>query len=137
MKNIKIAIWLDFTNANLIKLRGKEQSIETIVSDIDRSKPKGGSRAKFRFGATDTISEKQYLEKRKNQEKIYFEKVIRSVAEADQVLVFGPAEAKERLVKAIKANPNFRPALSGYETTNSNLTTNQKVAYAKAFFAKK
>ncbi len=135
MKKTKIAIWLDFRNANLITLRGQKSSITTIDSDIDTSKPKGGARAKLRYGATDTISEKHYLERRKHQEKAYYEKIMEAVQAANEVLVFGPAEAKEGLVKAIKASTNFHPALKGYETTHSRLTENQKVAYARDFFA--
>jgi len=89
----------------------------------------------LRYGASDTISEKHYLERRKRQEKAYYEEIIQAVQEANEVLVFGPAEAKEGLVKAIKASTTFKPALKGYEPTTSRLTPNQKVAFARDYFA--
>lgn len=137
MKKTKIAIYLDFKNANLITLEGKESAVTTLASAINTSKPKGGSRGKLRYGATDTISEKHYLERRKQQEKAYYEKIMEAVKNAEEVLLFGPAEAKEGLLKAVKANTTFKPVLKGYEVVDSRLTLNQKVAFARDFFADK
>jgi len=136
MKKTKIAIWLDFRTANLITLKGKDQTIKSIASDMDTSKPKGGARAKLRYGATDTISEKNYLEKRKNQEKAYYEKIIAAVQTANEVMVCGPAKAKEGLMKVIKASTTFHPTFKGFATTDSQMTINQKMAFVRDFFEK-
>jgi hypothetical protein len=131
----KIGIWLDFREANLITLRGKSETFETILSEIDTSRPKGGSRSKTPWGPMETVSEKAHLERRKHEEKIYFDKIIDAVKDADEVYIFGPAQAKEGLVKAIKEKSNlFQPWLGDVETSDS-MTKNQKIAQVRDFFS--
>lgn len=134
MKKTKVGIWLDFRNANIITLIGKGVSVKTIDSNVDPSKPRGGSRPKKKWGPVDTVSEKHFLERRKQEVKTYYEELMTAVKDADELYLFGPAEAKDGLVKAIKAKANFKPALRGIETADS-MTENQKVAKVRAFFA--
>lgn len=134
MKNTKIGIWLDYRTANIITLKGKGTTYNTIESEVDPSKPRGGSRPKMKYGPVDTVSEKHFLERRKHEEKAYYEKLITAVKDADELYLFGPAEAKDGLLKAIKANKNFKPAFKGIETADS-MTENQKIAKVRAFFA--
>jgi len=134
MKKTKVGIWLDLRNANIITLIGKSTSVENMDSNIDSGKPRGGSRPKNKWGPVDTVSEKHFLERRKQEEKAYYEQLMLAVKAADELYIFGPAAAKDGLVKAIKANKSFKPALRGIETADS-MTENQKVAKVKAFFA--
>lgn len=133
MKKTKIGIWLDFRAANIIKIEGTEVDNKIIKSNIDTSKPKGGSSSSLRWGATDTISEKHYLERRKNEEKAYYGNLIEAVKYADELFIFGPAEAKNGLLKAVKADKNFKPTFKGIETADS-MTDNQKIAKVRDFF---
>jgi len=133
MSNLKMGIWLDFRSANLISLKGGVSTIETIESEIDTSQAKGGSPSKTPYGATDTVSEKHYLERRKREEKAYYARIMKAAVKADEVFLFGPAEAKDGLLKAIKGDNNFRPAFKGIETADS-MTDNQKVARVREFF---
>ena len=133
MKNIKIGIWLDFRAANIITLQGKNARYNTIDSGIDASRPRGGSRPKMKYGPVDTVSEKHFSERRKHNEKAYYENLITAVKDADELFVFGPAEAKDGLLKAIKVSKNFKPAFKGIETADS-MTENQKIAKVRAFY---
>lgn len=134
MKKTKVGIWLDYRAANIISLKGKGENMLTIESNIDPSKPRGGSRPKNKYGPVDTVSEKHFLERRKQAEKAYYENLMTAVKDADELYLFGPAEAKDGLLKAIKANKNFKPTFKGIETADS-MTENQKVAKVRAFFA--
>lgn len=127
-------IWLDFREANLIELAGGEANVVTIASEIDPSRPKGGSGSRGTpYGPMDKISESKYLERRKHQEQAYYQKLVAALKGADELYIFGPAQAKDGLLKTIKDTPNFRPHLSGFDTADS-MTENQKVAKVKAFF---
>lgn len=127
-------IWLDFREADIIELEGGEVNVRNIESDIDTSRPKGGAgQGGTPYGPMDKISESKYLERRKHQEKAYFEKLIAEIKSSDEVYIFGPAEAKDGLLKCIKDTSNFQPHLSGIETADS-MTANQKVAKVKEFF---
>jgi len=134
MKKIKIGIWLDFRVANIITLNGKGESVENIDSNVDPSKPRGGSRPKMKYGPVDTVSEKHFSERRKQAKKAYYENLMTAVKDADELYLFGPAEAKDGLLKAIKANNNFKPTLKGIAAADG-MTENQKVAKVRAFFA--
>jgi hypothetical protein len=131
----KTGIWLDFREANLITLHGKSELFETILSEIDTSRPKGGSRSKMPWGPMEKISERAFLERRKHEEKSYYDRIIDAVKDADEVYIFGPAQAKDGLVKAIKEKSNvFLPLLGDVETSDS-MTKNQKIAQVKDFFS--
>lgn len=134
MKKTKVGIWLDYRAANIITLKGKNATYNTIESGIDPSKPRGGSRPKKAYGPVDTVSEKHFLERRKHEEKAYYENLITAVKNVDELYLFGPAEAKDGLLKAIKASKNFKPAFKGIETADS-MTENQKIAKVRAFYA--
>lgn len=134
MKNTKVGIWLDYRVANVITLKEKAVTVTNIDANIDPSKPRGGSRPKQKWGPVDTVSEKHFLERRKQAEKAYYETLITTVKDAGELYLFGPAEAKDGLLKAIKAKKNFKPAFRGIETADS-MTENQKVAKVRAFFA--
>ena len=66
--------------------------------------------------------------------KKYYDDIKRAVASADELFIFGPAEAKKGLEKSIAEDKNFKPELLGVETADS-MTKNQMVAGVKAFFA--
>lgn len=134
MENTKVGIWLDYRAANIITLKGKGAIYNTIESGIDPSKARGGSKPKKAYGPVDTVSEKHFLERRKHEEKGYFDNLMAAVKDADELYLFGPAEAKNGLLKAIKGNNNFKPAFKGIETSDS-MTENQKIAKVRAFFA--
>jgi hypothetical protein len=129
----KIGIWLDFKEANIIELDKEDTKVETIFSDIELVHPKGGARSKTPYGPMDKISERTFLERRKMQEKAYYKKLIDAVREADGLFIFGPAEAKDGLVKEIKNSSHFHVNLKGVERADS-MTENQKIVTVKAFF---
>lgn len=132
----QLGVWLDYREANLIELQGEDVQVQTLPSDVDTSRPKGGSRTRtVPYGPMDKISESKYLERRKQQEESYFERIIGAVQAADELYVFGPAEAKDGLVKAIKERNAFGPQLRAVETADS-MTPNQKIAKVKAFFGR-
>ena len=112
----------------------KGVTVSNIDSNVGASKPRGGSRPKMKYGPVDTVSEKHFLERRKQEEKAYYENLMTAVKDANELYLFGPAEAKDGLLKAIKANNNFKPAFKSIETADS-MTENQKVAKVRAFFA--
>jgi hypothetical protein len=127
------AIWLDFKEAFLIELEGsKEANVVHLDSGIDFSAVKGGSRSNEPWGPMEKTSESKFLGRRRNEEAAYFNAIMEAVADADEVYIFGPAEAKDGLVKAIKQG-RFSPKLLSVETADS-MTLNQKVARARKFF---
>ncbi len=129
----QIGIWLDFKEAQVITLLNGTIDTATILSQIEHKKVKGGSHSPSPWGPVQVANEQHFNEKRKHQEKSYYESIINAIQTADELLIFGPAEAKIGLEKAIKAQSNFPAQIKAVETADS-MTLNQKVAHVKAFF---
>lgn len=104
----QIGIWLDFKEAQVITLHNGTVDTSTILSQIEHKKVKGGSHSPSPWGPVQVANEQHLNEKRKHQEKSYYEAIINAIQTADEVLIFGPAEAKIGLEKAIKAKSDFR-----------------------------
>ena len=98
-------IWLDTKEATLIELTDQQTpQIHHIRSSVSTAHAKGGSRSASPWGPTSVISESKILEKRKHQKAGYFEKIMAAVKDSDEVFIFGPAQAKDKLLHAIKEN---------------------------------
>ena len=138
MKNVKkqTGIWLDYKEAWLIELHdGKESGIHKITSKIDFSHAKGGAPSGGRQGGTFVGgSEKRHNQRRQQQEAQYFDEIMEAIQHAGEVYVFGPGEAKDGLLHAIKEHrKQFHSHLRAVETAG-HLTENQMVAQVKEYF---
>jgi len=129
-------IWLDSQEADFIELQdGELMGIHHLSSELSSSHAKGGAPAGGRRGGTMTgISEKTLRNRRHNEELRYFEEIIDKVDGADEVVIFGPGEAKDHLVNAIKADHSHFNAYLMAVLNADKMTENQKVAYVKSFF---
>ena len=129
-------IWLDSKEANFIELvDGDLVNFRKIESGNQRGKVKGGAAGGGRRGGTAAgVSEKTLANRHRNEEREYYESILENMRDADEVVIFGPGEAKDQLLNAIKAHPSaFNSDLMAVLTADK-MTENQKVAYVKTFF---
>lgn len=126
-------IWLDFAEALIVHLKGGEVQTQSIPSEIDHGHPKGGSRSKTPWGPMDVMDEKKVLARTNQQAKAYYQEIIQAIGDVEDIYVFGPAEAKIGLEKALMA-AHLKDKVRAIEVADS-MTKNQKVAQVKAFFA--
>lgn len=131
----QIGIWLDFKEAVIIELNNQEASIEKIPSEVEDFHVKGGSRTRQPWGPMDKTSDTKYLGRRETQLKHYYARIMDKVEGAGELFLFGPAEAKKGLEKAMLARKSFRPQLLSTETADS-MTENQMVARVRGFFTR-
>ncbi|MCB0548489.1 MAG: hypothetical protein KDD19_12985 [Phaeodactylibacter sp.] len=129
----QIGIWLDFKEAFVIELNKGETSVVCIPSEVEDYHVKGGSRTRQPWGPMDKTSDTKYLGRRETQLKHYYSRIMEKVGDADELFVFGPAEAKKGLEKAIASEKAFQPRLLSMETADS-MTQNQMVARVRDFF---
>lgn len=130
----RIGVWLDFKEAFIIELNdGEEASVQQIPSGVEDFHVRGGSRTKQPWGPMDKTSESKYLGRRETQIKHYYTRLMEAVGDADKLFIFGPAEAKKGLEKAIAGSRNFKPELLSTETAGS-MTRNQMAARVRDFF---
>lgn len=132
--NREIGIWLDYKTAYLIHLQEEEAIIEEIPSAVEDYHPSGGATSKTPWGPQDSVKEKTYLERKKQQLQRFFQAIMENLQKDDALYIFGPAEAKLGLRKAIEGNNHLAINLRAVEAADQ-MTENQKVAQVRAFFS--
>lgn len=128
----KTGIWLDFDKAYIIEIDNKEERIKKIDSNIEHFNVHGGSRSKVAYGPQDNVSESKLLARKQQQQKAYFENVMNQTGLKNDLILFGPAEAKINFKKAIQANSFFKGNILALETTDS-MTENQMKAWLRDY----
>lgn len=134
MKNT--GIWLDKRNAIIVEIEGEKESIEYVNSDIEEGNIKGGARSSTPYGPQDAVSEKHILEKRKMQQKRYFEELISTIKTPDQLLILGPANTKKDLLKVVDNDYLLKDRPVYIESADS-MTVPQIRAKVRQFFKDK
>ena len=130
----QLGVWLDFKEANIVEWDGESTKVTHFLSKIENFHPKGGSRSSSPYGPVDKISEGKYLQRRQHQEQQYYERLMQALINADEIYLFGPAEAKNRLAKRIQIDKRLAPLLKAVETVDS-MTEPQIAAKVRTFFS--
>lgn len=130
----QVGIWLDKLEANGVILEKDMESFFHIASEIEFFNPKGGSRSKTKWGPQDVVQDSKYLEREKHQFRKYFEKIAKALENADQINIFGPAEAPEKLMAELENNyPEIANRVLTVQKADS-ITQNQFKALVKQSF---
>ncbi|MDC6365944.1 MULTISPECIES: hypothetical protein [Flavobacteriaceae] len=130
----QIGIWLDKQEALILVLENGEERFFTIPSELDFYNPKGGSRSKTRWGPQDVVQDSKYMEAEKHQLKRYFAKIVKTLEDIDELVIFGPAEAREKFTKELEQNHlNVASKIKVNQKTDS-MTQNQFKALVKRSF---
>jgi hypothetical protein len=135
MKKKQSGIWLDFQDAYIINLLGHDQAeVRHIHSDIHHVATKGGSRSKTPWGPQFSPADHTNLERDKHAEKQYFDDILSEIdKDTDELVIFGPAQAKIGLKKAIEGIKHYHPHIEEILPADY-LTENQRVAWVRKFF---
>ena len=132
MKNI--GIWLDKEKAYIIRLVNGKEDIEMIISEVENFRPHGGSGTRFKGGPQDVVQDSRYLEREKHQLRAYFKDIIAQLKQADAIVIFGPAETKDKLVKELRSNYKELSAKIKAVNTSDSMTENQLKALVRDSF---
>jgi len=100
----KTGIWLDGRIAEIFTFEdlNEQPNIDTIKSDIEEMKPRGGSRSKQPYGPMEKVSESKFLQKRKHQEAAFFKAIYNQIDGGKNLYVFGPSNTKDKFVDYLK-----------------------------------
>jgi len=130
-------IWIDSEQAIIVKLNNGEEKMEKITSGIAGRERIGGEGKQYtRMGKQFFTFEKKEEEKRNHHLNDYFKSVIEKIKDADSIIVFGPAETKTGLQKAILKKKELSSRLLMVEPED-HLTDNQIKAKVRDFFNNK
>jgi hypothetical protein len=129
---MKKAIWIDTSKALLIDEQGT--AIEHIESPIQtRVRVDGESDDQGKFGGQAVTHEKQDLHRRQQEEKDFNHAICKKVDGADELLLFGPGEAKKHLFKHLVDHHSFDMSKLHIQPADS-MTENQVKAFVREYF---
>ncbi len=121
----RLGIWMDHANAHLIEFAGDTET-KTLDSSFTHQVKE------------DTIRKSESLmhNKEQHEEAGYYKELGDIIKNYDEVLLFGPTEAKTELVNILNADSHFNKIKFTLETTDK-MTENEQHAYVKAHFTHK
>jgi stalled ribosome rescue protein Dom34 len=100
----KVCVWIDHSRAVIAAVDdGGEESLETIPSHARRhAKPQGASGTKESWGPQTSNHERSHERRYENHLAHFYRDVIRHLGHPDQLVVMGPAQAKQELKAEIE-----------------------------------
>lgn len=130
----KTGVWLDKNKALIVTIENKEETLQTITSNIDHFNPHGGSGTRQKGGPQDVVQDSKYLEREKHQLKHYFKEIAAEIKDTEALVIFGPAGTNEKFGKELHDNYNsLSTKIKGIRKADS-MTTNQVKALVRDFF---
>jgi hypothetical protein len=124
MKSVKkIGIWMDHSNAHIMKLES-----EDIVSSIIESQPIIQRKEQNLKRDESLLHNKEH-----NQISAYYKKLSEIIKEYDEVILFGPTDAKNELLNLLKVDHLFAKIKFEIKLTDK-MTENQQITFVKEYF---
>jgi hypothetical protein len=119
----KLGIWLDHHQANLIEYIPEDQTDTNNITTVELNAEGGNSQNE------NVVHNKQQQDQGK-----FYKKLSDIIVAFDEVLLFGPTDAKLELLNILKADHHFD--LINMETKQSDkMTENQQQAFVKVHFS--
>ncbi|NOS56496.1 MAG: hypothetical protein HOP37_09615 [Cyclobacteriaceae bacterium] len=126
MKNHKkLGIWMDHASAHLMEFTPDPITTKTITS-------------KFTPEVRELIirkGEDQLHRKEQQQQSDYYRQLTEAIKGVDDVILFGPTDAKAELYNALLADRQLKHVSIKMEQTDK-MTENQQHAFVKNYFTK-
>jgi len=127
-------VWLDKEKAIIINLSGGNHTIKTIESNIDTRERYPGETKRFgRFGGQFLSLENKKKNRVKKQITKYVQSIIEEIKNSNEIVLFGPAEMKTNLEKAILENNVLTGNLLAVKPADS-MSKNQLVAWVTKYY---
>jgi hypothetical protein len=131
----QMGIWIDTIHAYIINMNDDEPRIETIDSGIVPHERFTGEGKRFtRVGNVYIDFEKNEERKFDQHMDDYLEKVMAAVKDAEELLIFGPAQTRIKLGKKIEEEKTIKNITVVNEAAE-DMSERQMVAHVRQFFA--
>lgn len=137
-----VGIWLDHREAFVVSLvkdplfdDENTERIERIESNIERRvRLSGGSRTrKTPYGPQEISVDSKQEDRIELQLREYYKEILRTVSDADRILIFGPGEAKIEVKKEIEKSKQLAARIKKIESADK-MTERQIAAKVRSFF---
>lgn len=134
LKKRSTGVWLDKEKAIIVTLHNGDISVNTLLSNVEYFHVSGGSGTRLKGGPQDVIQDSKYLEREKLQLKTYFKNLATEIKDVDALVLFGPAEIKDKFNKALSTSYKDLSAKVKDVVTADSMTKRQVKAWVKAFY---
>lgn len=105
----KVGIWIDHRKAVVIQIIDGVESRGIIKAAVERRiGPSGGWRMKTPWGPQATVDERRREGRYQHQLARFYKDVITRIGHPDQLLVMGPAAAKNEFADLVARSPELR-----------------------------
>lgn len=127
-------IWLDKDKANIVTIENGVETFDTVSSNIEHYNIRGGSGTRQKGGPQDVIQDRKYLEREKQQMKLFFKTIATQIKGSDALVIFGPGNTYEKFGKELHESYNtLGTKIKGIKKADS-MTDNQVKALVRDFF---
>jgi len=127
-------LWIDHKDALIVSIAGDKTDVQSVESEAESHfRPSGGWKAAGTSVAQSVSKEHSAEESRKHQYHAFYKKVIALLDDSDDIVIFGPGEAKVELSSEISKARALHEKVKAVETCD-RMTENQFVAKVKAYF---
>ena len=129
-------LWIDHQKAFIVSITDAGETIKRIDSDIERKvRLSGGSRSgKTPFGPQQVAVDGKQEARIKRQLREYYQKIIRRIHDANEILILGPGEAKSEIKKELEKSKQFALKKVTVEPADK-MTERQIAARVRQFFS--
>ncbi|HEX7414184.1 MAG TPA: hypothetical protein VF411_09075 [Bacteroidia bacterium] len=119
----KLGIWMDHANAHIMEFTHDPIRTKTIASKFTHE-----AKAQSRERGENVMNHRE-----QHQQTEYYKGLGEVIRNYDEVLLFGPTEAKDELFNVLKADHNLKKVK--IETKHSDrMTENQQHAFVREYF---
>jgi hypothetical protein len=120
-----VGLWIDHRKAVIVGLTDPVDGIRRIISHMEK-------RVRFAGGAADAMTEDQRDRRFAAHLRVYYDRVLSYLREADSILILGPGEAKLELETCLQ-NASLGGRIAGVETVDK-MTDRQITAKVREHF---
>ncbi len=117
-----LGIWMDHSIAHLLELNGDSIENKTIIAEVGEQDE-----------ALSTRDETLIQNKEQNELSGFFNRLSEVIINYDEVLLFGPTNAKTELVNILKSDHHFDEVRIAVKPADK-MTVNQQEAFVKEYF---
>lgn len=131
----KVGIWIDKRNAKIVTIEAGVNKLDTVVSDIENFNIRGGSGTKIKGGPQDVVQDSKYLQREKHQLSEFFKNIAKEIADADALVIFGPAQTGEKFYNELSQKYSQLHWKIKSVQKADNMTDNQIIAWVRKYYS--
>jgi stalled ribosome rescue protein Dom34 len=122
----KIGVWMDHSSAHLIEFAMENEESKTLTSAFTHEQKEKT------WGKNENLMHN----KEQHQQAAYYKNLAEAIKGYDEVLLFGPTNAKHELYNYLKKDAHFSKTIIDVEDAGK-MSENQQQAFVRNHFAKK